>query len=108
MNAELFTFMLVFGIIIACVGAWFIAHSVFSEAYSDGTERWIVRGVGVLLLAAWIWLPWMIYGLTCLPWSALGRVLPPKSPSESRGVQFNPSGAPAMPAKSTKSMEIER
>ena len=110
MNADLFTAMLVIGIIIACVGVWYIWYSVFDDGIDNDTHRWVIRAVGVVLLAAWIWLPWGVYGLVSLPWSALGRVLPPvdQASVDSKGpVRFNADGTP-QGWKKTKNMEIER
>lgn len=87
MTPDLFAFLVTIGVIAALVGVIVFIHIVHDDSLRDiGGGGWVIMAA---LTLAWLWLPWLVYGLTLLPWSSVTKIMPPVADTETR---YNPNG----------------
>lgn len=73
MNHEIYLAALCIGVIVSAT-----ALCALTIEGRSGAPCWFVA----TLLLAWLWLPWLVYGLWLIPWSAIPRIMPPVEQTE--------------------------
>lgn len=75
MSPDIFVIFLILGCFLTVIGVIIFAKRVADDGLW-GLDRFDYSVITTLALA-WLWLPWLVYGLTLLPWSQVRKVLPP-------------------------------